>query len=224
MKLLPGLIPVLCISLAFSQEHGRFPLQAFYSSQYQVESPTWDIVQSGQGLMYVAASQALLEYDGASWRSISLPGYPTVRSLGADPKSGIVYIGANNTIGCLRPNRFGWMEYDSLTHLLSDSDRHFQDVWQTQVIGDSVFFMSEKQLMLLHKGAFQVFPAGKFGLYRGFALNGAYYAYDFEKGLVKLGSRGWELVRTDLDPGLLIYALLPGPDGSLMALVERLGI
>ncbi|MCP4205140.1 MAG: hypothetical protein GY769_24790, partial [bacterium] len=51
-------------------EVGRFYVQNFAPQDYGAHAQNWAIVQSPEGLLYVANGHGVLEYDGVSWRLI----------------------------------------------------------------------------------------------------------------------------------------------------------
>lgn len=74
-------------------EVGRFYVQNFAPQDYGGHGQSWAIVQSPQGLLYVANGFGVLEYDGVSWRLIETSSRSTARSLaiasGPDRGSGL---------------------------------------------------------------------------------------------------------------------------------------
>ncbi|MCP4967212.1 MAG: hypothetical protein GY926_18525, partial [bacterium] len=68
-------------SVTAFDEVGRFYVQSFAPQDYGADAQNWAIVQSPEGLLYVANSYGVLEYDGVSWRLIRTSKRRMVRSL-----------------------------------------------------------------------------------------------------------------------------------------------
>src|SRR5690606_31890446 len=107
-------------------------LQDVGSQDYGAHSQNWEIVQDQRGLIYVANTHGVLEYDGRKWRSIQLPekGDRAVRSL-AITRSGTIFVGGVGEVGYLAPDSIGQLGYVSLLAHLHEEERTFADVWTT---------------------------------------------------------------------------------------------
>ena len=80
------------------------------------------IVQSADGRMFVANQEGILEFDGVTWRLISLPGRRTPTQLALDA-SGRILIGASGDIGYLATDSLYRPIFSSFLHdVVPDQD------------------------------------------------------------------------------------------------------
>ncbi len=134
------------------REIGKPFLTAFNSKQYGGHSESWDFVQDQRGMMYVANTSGLLEYDGVSWRMIENANKSLVRSLDAD-ENGRVYLGCTGEFGYLGADSTGQKRYVSLMDFIPPESREFTYVFSTNVTPDGVYFTTFEHL-------FRLSPAG----------------------------------------------------------------
>lgn len=148
-KLLVFLLGTLLIpSLSVAQKELGYPLsETFLPKQYKGSTQNWAICENEDGLIYVGNRDGLLEFDGVNWRRILAVGEYVVRSLlkGAD---GHVYLGKTNDFGYLIEDSIQAVGFQSLTHLLPDSVRNYQDIWSIQELGDKIYFQAAKWLFI----------------------------------------------------------------------------
>jgi len=105
----------------------------------------WAILQDRRGVMYFGNSSSnILEYDGASWRKIIIPGSVT-RSLAEDP-TGRIWVGGDENFGYLAPDAAGTLHYVSLLDKVPTDRRAFTDVWQILVTPGGTYFRSYEML------------------------------------------------------------------------------
>jgi len=100
----------------FSQqvsETGLPYIQNYSPADYNAVSQNWSIVQSKEGLIYVGNNEGVLEYDGVSWRIISLPNFARCAALGIT-KDNKIYVGGENELGYLEPDDAGQLQFTSL--------------------------------------------------------------------------------------------------------------
>ncbi|MCP5048064.1 MAG: hypothetical protein GY940_12900, partial [bacterium] len=105
-------------------------------------------------MIYVGNLGALLEYDGASWRTIKIPNH-TVQSLAVDT-TGTLYIGGNNEMGYLEPDANGVMHYVSLVPRLDKKDRDFSYVYQVMCSNGATWFRTTLKLFRWQDNQFTV--------------------------------------------------------------------
>ncbi|MCP4378863.1 MAG: lactonase family protein, partial [bacterium] len=126
-------------------EVGRFYVKNFAPADYNAHAQNWDIVQSPDGLLYVANSVGVLEYDGVSWRLIPISNNSSTRSLAIDT-DGRIYVGAQGELGYLAADSLGRMSYVSLLDHIPPDDRTFADVWDIEKTSDGIYFMTYERL------------------------------------------------------------------------------
>jgi hypothetical protein len=105
----------------------------------------WTILQDSRGLMYFGPSGgSLLQFDGATWRSIFIGG-EIVRSLMADDQ-GKVWLGLAEDFGYLAPNNLGAMHYVSILDKIPADQREFTDIWQMVATPQGIYFRAYERL------------------------------------------------------------------------------
>lgn len=120
----------------------------YHHSEYRAETQNWSVVQDNRGLVYVANLSGILEFDGDSWRLITLPGNNFVTSLGIDSQ-GIIYAGSLGEFGYLKPDINGFLQYNSLLHLFPAEHRDFSYIWQIESTPEGIFFSNYDNLFRL---------------------------------------------------------------------------
>ncbi|MFW5659724.1 MAG: triple tyrosine motif-containing protein, partial [Bacteroidota bacterium] len=131
---------VLCTQLAVAQT-GPPPFIAFTPEAYDAGDGNHAAVQDRRGLLYVANSQGVMEFDGLDWRLIPLPDNAPATEL-AVSDSGRVYVGSNNGFGYLQPNDIGVLSYQSLRENL----KGVEDIGRVDdilITNDGVYFVAE---------------------------------------------------------------------------------
>jgi signal transduction histidine kinase/DNA-binding response OmpR family regulator/ligand-binding sensor domain-containing protein len=124
-------------------------------------------------VIYVGSSTAVLEYDGATWRSIELPNQSTVRALAMDA-DGRIYVGATGELGYLAPDAQHEMHYVSLLDKLPADSRVFEDVWRVYATPEGVYFQTQTSLFRWAGGTMRVWkPTARFN--RASFVNGRLY-------------------------------------------------
>lgn len=114
---LAGLLIFLFSGAVVGQEQGIPSIRNYKSREYQASSANYVAVQDNRGLMYFGNYRGVLEYDGASWRLITVANHTGVRSLDVDG-SGRIYVGALGEMGYLGPDSLGNLRYISLNAMV----------------------------------------------------------------------------------------------------------
>ena len=115
----------------------------------------WAIAEDELGILYFGNNAGIVEYDGHSWRTISVDNGSTARSL-ATSADGRIYVGAQNELGYLEASPDGETKYVSLTDRLPEGERAFADVWKTYATDEGVFFQTYGSLMLWDGSSFRI--------------------------------------------------------------------
>ncbi|MCP4154841.1 MAG: hypothetical protein GY757_44375, partial [bacterium] len=113
--------------------------------EYDHSPQNWGMVQADNGLLYIANQGGVLEFDGVSWRIIKVPTYETARSLAID-ETGTIFVGGENKIGYLSPDKYGTLQYVSLLDHFDEKYRNFFDVWATHATKNGIYFRTSKFL------------------------------------------------------------------------------
>ena len=194
----------------------------FNKNDFRAGTQTWDIDQDSKGRMYFANNEGLLTYDGTFWKLHPLPNKTIMRSIAID-KNGIIYAGGQGEMGYFVPNERGFLKYISLTPLLPAKERSFADIWEIEIIGESVFFRaSERMIMELRNKAISFHPpisGWQFMKKMGTIL----YAQDQKNGLYIYKNNAWRMAANNqLLSGSMISGMIQtGKESSLILTYDR---
>ncbi len=163
-SLLLLLLTLFLIQKNFAQNNNSLssqpgiPLITNYSiDNYSAGMQNWCVLQDKKGFIYVANESGVLEYNGVSWRLISIPNN-VARSITMD-KDGRIYVGGISQFGYLKPDSTGLLKYFSLINLIPEDKRQMGDVWTILVNSRGLFVQTFKNIFLLQadtniKGSF----------------------------------------------------------------------
>ncbi|GAB4367697.1 MAG: hypothetical protein Kow0042_08480 [Calditrichia bacterium] len=207
------LITVLCAQ-AFD-DNGLPFMTNYHSSDYNAALENWGIVQDTRGIMYFANTQGILEYDGQTWRMISLPYKAFVRSL-ALGKDGKIYVAAVSDLGVLEPDSSGFLHFVSMKSRLGPDFQELGEVWDVEAAADGVYFKTKNFFFRITDDDVKVWAAR--GTFRIYQVDGTIFVRNHDVGLMRL--QGDSLV---LIPGgerfakIGVYDMLPqaAPDKKL---------
>jgi ligand-binding sensor domain-containing protein len=130
----------------------------YNKTDYHGGLQTWDIEQDKNGSMYFANNEGLLTYDGTFWNVHPLPNKTIMRSLAIEP-DGKIYVGGQGEIGYFFPDTHGFLRYTSLIPLLPNGQDKFADIWDIDIMGESVFFRATDRIFYLNNNTISVYAA-----------------------------------------------------------------
>ena len=129
-----------------SQDIGIPLIKNFSPEEYSAEPQNWQVSQGKDGVMLIANNSGLLEFDGVSWRLMTVPKNLT-RSVGV-AQDGQVYLGSVGDLGYLHYNSLGEKKFVSLVDKIPQDHRDFVDVWRTSSTSDGIYFKTNKYIFL----------------------------------------------------------------------------
>ncbi len=92
----------------------------YLPKQYNAHAINYDITTDGNGSVFVANFEALLYYDGASWRKIYTPGISRITRVERD-RNGRIWVGGYNVFGYLKADRNGQLALHTVVSDLGHS-------------------------------------------------------------------------------------------------------
>jgi len=98
----------------------------FPPAVYHADRQNWAVAEDNRGILYFGNSTGVLEFDGARWRRILLPGGRGAFALGK-AADGRILVGGNGEVGWLAPDSSGSMAYVSKAADLPDAFRSAGD-------------------------------------------------------------------------------------------------
>jgi signal transduction histidine kinase/DNA-binding response OmpR family regulator len=137
-------LPLLSAPKVYNGKIGFKYYKNYTSKEYDHHPQNWVIIQDSRGIIYVGNLAGLLEFDGVSWRVITIPNL-SVRSLAID-ETGTIYIGGKGEIGFLSASPNGTLQYISLLNHLEDNQRNFSNVNGAHSTKEGVYFRCDKFL------------------------------------------------------------------------------
>ena len=193
-----------------------------YATQDQGQDPqNWAIAQDDRGLIYVANSDGLLEYDGERWRLIPTTAGTIIRSLATDS---LVYVGAKGDFGVLRPDSNGVLRYSSLYEHVPEQARDFNDIWSTHTLNGDTYFQSNEYLFRWDGSDIETW-ASSGGFHTSFTAKGTLFIRDRERGLLRLEGDSLRLAAEGggfSDSSIRMMA--SHPSGATLIATERFGL
>jgi len=97
------------------------------------------IIEDDRGVMYVGNGSGVLEYDGITWRLISLPNGALALSMARDA-TGRIWVGGQTELGYLNSDSLGRTVFVSLRDKVPEAHSSFLDVWGTFATDEGIYF------------------------------------------------------------------------------------
>ncbi len=187
----PGLSPPGARPAAASAAHPLLTGLPFLTSWgpdvYRAAPTNYRIVQHPQtGYIYVGNTSGLLEFDGATWRVMTLRNEGVVPIVVVDAR-GSVWMGGTNEVAVLRPDARGELLPVDVTDRLPAADRDLGRLYLGTAASDGVYLASPTRLVFFgHDGSARSWPSGPSN-FNGLAwLDGSLYVSKANDGLFQL--------------------------------------
>ncbi len=194
---------------------GRPLITNYTPKEYNAASTSWWITEHENGIMYFANGDGVLEFDGATWSVIEVPGGNGCRSMIQDD-TGKIYIGSINEFGYLEPDERGSMQFISLKHHVPEEDKNFQDVWEIDFFEGHVYFRTSSKIFKWDGQKIKVLTAGG-DFHVGKIVHGKYYVRIWNVGLCVMENDTFHLVPNGAQfADKRIYVLLPFDDHRML--------
>lgn len=120
-------------------------IQNFTPKEYDFHPQNWAITQDAHGLIFIANTGGLLEYDGVNWRKHELFENLTIVSLAID-STGRLFVGGRGQFGFVQPDSGGRLIFSSLLKYLPQNKRNIRMVWETVATTHGVYFRTKNHL------------------------------------------------------------------------------
>ncbi len=178
----------------------------FSRRDYHAGTQNWGMSQASNGLMYSANNDAILEYDGESWRK--LPKVDPVVDRAVLAHEDRVYMGSYNQFGYYHYNGLNNFEFHSLA--TTEELSTLGDVWEIIPYNDFIVFQADRGLVFYKAGEIPKLVPAKSRITRAFLVNGMLLVYDEENGLMEFRhDELYEVPGGDMFEGVSIGAILP---------------
>ncbi|MFB6247350.1 MAG: ATP-binding protein [Salinibacter sp.] len=198
-----------------------FPSEHYAPQDYGQDAQNWAVTQDDRGLIYVANNDGILEYDGERWRLIPTATGTIVRSLATDS---LVYVGAKDDFGRLRPDSNGVLRYQSLYEHVPASARDFKDIWSTHTLDGDAYFQSNKYLFRWDGAEVDVWSSPS-GFHTSFVVRGTLYVRDRSRGLLRMEGDSLTLAPDgDVFSDAAVRMMAPYSDGRILIATAKKGL
>lgn len=185
LLLLTAWAPVLAQAqpLTAGEAGSPFFARRYSADEYQLHNQNWAVAQDARGVIYVANTNGVLEYDGERWRTIRVPN-ELVRAL-SPWVDGRIYVGGVGELGYLHADSLGRMGYASLLGAVPEAHLGFADVWTTLATPDGVYFQTSDRLFRWDGSRMEVWTTDD-RFHRAFVVGDTYYVREENVGLLRL--------------------------------------
>ena len=207
----------ICLLPIFGQELP--PIKNYTPIDYEGENQNWAVAQSNSGHLYFANNSSLLEFDGEEWNTYPSPNGSVVRALAISKN--VIYTGCYMEFGYWTRNRFGGLDYHSLTSTKEVPLLEDEQFWNIATIDDTILFQSLRRIYSysLKDKSFKIHevPASKAKI---FEVNSGVYVQKKNEGIFKV-TGGKLFLRSDSDE--VAQKSLVGlfeEDGALFCVME----
>ncbi len=178
---------------AQEKQIGGLPfIQNYGPEEYNGGIQNWSIIQQSSGLLYVANNMGLLEFDGHTWTTYTVPNRTKIRSLFIDQKENI-YVGSQRDFGYFHADNQGELVYTSLADSLPIKFRDFDETWKIYGKDNLVYFCTFSEIFVYDGQKIQVVTSD-YQLEVSFFHNNDLYTQEWTKGLSKLEGDQLELI------------------------------
>ena len=168
-----------------NKESGRPIINYYGPRDYKSEPQNLAILQDARGIIYAGNnSGTILEFDGVSWRHITIPNKLPIESL-AEDEQGRIYVGGIKDFGFLKPDSNGSLYFQSLLNFVDEKDRNF--TWVTPVIAtaNGIYFQTKQNLFRWKNNRMKIWRANTF-FTNSFCVYNNLYIQESQTGLMKL--------------------------------------
>ncbi len=221
LLLIAAAVPVAAQRSSDSEEGAPHAVRYDWSD-YRAHSQNWAVTQSSEGLIYVANTWGVMEYDSGDWRLMpfSDEARTLARSLAVDG-SGRLFVGGVGEFGRLVPDSVRSLRFESLRHAVPVAYRDFSDVWATHATPDGVVFQTPEYVFRWTERRMQVWRAGtRFHL--SFLVGDRLFVREEGVGLRELrGDRMPVVPGGEAFADRRVFALMPHPRGLLAAVRDE---
>ena len=192
-------------------------MQHFSPRDFQGDTQCWSITQDHRGVVYVGNLGTALEYDGTSWRKISIPQGKLITAFACEPAHDTIFAGARGDLGYLELLPDGTRQYVSLSDQLPPELRDVGFVSNVYSNPDGAFFVGATQVMRWRDGHFKVWPLETEGKLTSAWVEGHLYVHNPRTGLLRLDGDAFVPVSDDpLFHRASVRAILSMADGPLL--------
>lgn len=224
------LIPLFLLVFSFSIANGQMQrvgspsITSFSRTNYQAGTQNWATQQDDKGIVFFGNNKGLLEFDGTYWQTYPLPNGTIVRSFDFG-KNNRIYVGGQNELGYLESNEQGKRIYTSLTPLIPEAFKSFDDIWQIFIHEEAIYFCSEKAIFQLIEKEVKVIEPKSERFENFFELDGKVFIQDQMEGLLLLQNNQFQAIQGGtFFPNERIVSILPFAQNQFLLITFSRGL
>jgi signal transduction histidine kinase len=199
------------------REAGFLYSRTYTQKEYDASPQSWEALSDKYGGLVFANGDGVLTYDGTSWTLIETPTQSVIRSLAID-NEGVVYVGALDDFGYLKPTPTGALRYESMLSLVEPELREMGNIWSLYTHRNLIYFEAETGVFVWNgeKMSFLPWPNPN-SWHKSFLWNDTYYVSEHGSGLLVMKdgqfvmAPGGEVFRE-----MRIYSTAPATSGSIL--------
>jgi signal transduction histidine kinase/DNA-binding response OmpR family regulator/ligand-binding sensor domain-containing protein len=176
---------------AFAQSDNPFiknyPRTTYYSSEFTTAPQIWSFAQRTDGVMFLANTNGVLEFDGKSWRMTpGTEGLPNLRVHSGPPNR--IYVSAQTDFGYLAPDAAGNLHFKSI--YIGSEPPEVRSIWDAR---DGVWFVATHRLWRWdpQREALESWQAPG-PILNAFIQGGALWCRIEGKGIARAGEANWQ--------------------------------
>jgi DNA-binding CsgD family transcriptional regulator len=199
-------------------------IKNYKRAEYKGGTQNWNIDQDANGNLYFANNSGLIQYDGTSWNTYSLPNNSAIRSLKIDNSSKI-FVGGNDEFGYFKSNLKGNLEYFSISKLIpKNKNKNINLIWRIHIFNGEVIFQSFTKAFIYKNNKITCIDApNKFQF--SFHINNRLYFQDKKLGILEYkNNKLIPLSGTTVLNNSEIWAMFPLPNNTLLITTLEKGL
>ena len=195
-------------------------IRNYRTNEYKASQQNWAIAQDKRGILYFGNNDGLLEFDGVSWRLISLTG---VRSILVD-STARVYLGLENDFGYLEPDKNGNNHYISLKAKIPEPHKTITSAFQAQELNGKIIFQTRHNTYIYQNDTVRVMAQAG-GRVTSFIVNNSIYLWEGGKGLFRVENDSRVFVEgSGILADLWVRTILPFGDRQFLIITNLGGL
>lgn len=142
LKRILYLLTILIISNDLAASVWQRKIINYERSLYKGGFQNWKIDQSDRGLIYIANSNGLLEFDGVNWHLYNVRNkvMRAVKAIGNR-----IYVGGSSEFGYFETNAMGVLVYHSMSNQIPEWRG---ELWNIFSIDDNIYFVDDRNIFI----------------------------------------------------------------------------
>lgn len=169
------------------------PIEVYTPKNYNAENQNWSMSQAENRFIYAANNKGLLEFNGAVWTLYNSPNETVIRSVAAIDS--LIYTGCYMEFGYWKRNRFGTLDYTSLSQNLKIPLIEDEQFWNIIALDNWILFQSLNRIYIYNKidKSYKIIDS-ETEIVKMYKVNNTIYFQKFNDGLYKIENGTSKLV------------------------------